>query len=140
MKMKNNNIKHIGIKFDLTQKEERELYNVLFNIQKRERIKFLLEIYKNKTIEIKEEMTIYEKRLFDIMEIAVQQPKQYSTIPVISTPLKKQESSSKKLENIKSIEKDDVLLVAKDNNNEVDYDKIVDDYADEGFDNKTKEE
>lgn len=72
----NKDYKSITIRFNLKDKEEKKLFVFLNSMGSEDRTTFILELYNQKHVENtmqNNEMSVYEKRLFDIVEKSVVQ-------------------------------------------------------------------
>lgn len=113
----NKDYKSIAIRFNLKDKEEKKLFVFLNSMNSEDRTTFIYELYNKKGSVVRDlknlEMTIYEKKLFDLVEKVI-----------VGSDMEK---AGIKLNNISNLKKNPIKsneIASGIKSNIVDYDKI----------------
>lgn len=140
----NKDYKSIAIRFNFKEKEEKKLFVILNSMSSEDRTTFILELYnKNgasmeQNIEKPIEMSIYEKKLFRIVERAIVRGPApvLGNVQTFSDPIRKKiEVRENKPGNIQSqtVNYDNIDLNSKESEVGVDLEALVDGFTEDGL-------
>lgn len=145
-KRKKSTFKTISVKLDMNNKEQRMFFNILYSLNMNDRSDFVFELYKRKQPQLENinqnEMSIYEKKMFDLIEIAIKTKQSVVTQqqPVMVSPSTIPTSFPKPIKNSSGIKTvtsavnyDNIDIGGNEEPEEVDYDKLLDNQIEEGL-------